>query len=333
MVLRNLSKLDLNLLHVFAAVYSEASITRAAEALNVTQPAVSNSLARLRDIFGDQLFIRAGQGIAPTPLAQNLIHPIREALISLDRTLATHERFDPRTSERIMCFSMSDFAEAVVLAPLIGAINRLGSRITVRNHFVAERDLYSGLASGEVDFAVESHPLGEADLGSRLLFRDEFVCVMRKGHPALSEALSFERYLALRHLHVSNRPRVANLVDGALSRLKCKRHVAVHVEHCLAAGAILAQSDLCLTIPMSFVEHFLPADRFAVVQRPFRMPPLQTWLYWHPASENSPAHKWVRRLLEDCFPPVREVSRSRPIIRSDDVHSETQFVPANPLAL
>lgn len=306
MVLRNLLKLDLNLLHVFEAVYSEASITRAAESLNVTQPAVSNSLARLRDIFGDPLFVRARQGIAPTPLGQTLIYPIREALISLDRTLAMHEGFDPLTSERIMSFSMSDFAEAVVLAPVIGVVNRLGSKITIRNHFSAERDLYSGLASGEIDFAVESHPLAEADLGRRLLFKDEFVCVMRKGHPALSQPLSLERYLSLKHLHISNRPRFANLVGGALSRLKRNRHVAVHVEHCLAAGAILAQSDLCLTIPTSFVERFLPADRFTVVQRPFRMPPLQTWLYWHPASESSPAHKWVRGILETCFPFVCE---------------------------
>ncbi|MEO5321980.1 LysR family transcriptional regulator [Mesorhizobium sp. CC13] len=302
MVLRNLAKLDLNLLHVFAAVYSEASITRAAETLNVTQPAVSNSLSRLRDVFGDQLFVRAGQGIAPTPLARSLIEPIRGALVALDRTLATHEPFDPLTSERILCFSMSDFAEAVVLAPLIGEINRLGSKVTVRNHFVAERDLYSGLASGEIDFAVESHPLGDPDLGNRLLFSDEFVCVMRRNHPVLSEPFGFERYLGLGHLHISNRPRIANLVDGALARLRCRRHVSVHVEHCLAAGAILAQSDLCLTIPTSFVRHFLPADRFAVVERPFRMPPLQTWLYWHPASESSPSHKWVRQLLEGCFP-------------------------------
>lgn len=309
MVLRNLAKLDLNLLHVFEAVYSEASITRAAETLNVTQPAVSNSLARLRDIFGDALFVRAGQGIAPTPLAQSLIHPIRGALIALDRTLALHERFDPLTSERIMTFSMSDFAEAVVLAPLVGEINRIGSRITVRNHFVAERELDSGLASGEIDFAVESHPLAEPGLGRRLLFRDEFVCVVRKGHPVLGESMTFEHYLELRHLHISNRPRVANLVDGAIGRLKRRREVAVHVEHCLAAQAILAQSDLCLTIPTSFVERFLPADRFEVMPRPFRMPPLQTWLYWHPASENSPAHKWVRSLLDDCFPLESEAAQ------------------------
>lgn len=309
MVLRNLSRLDLNLLHVFVAVYDETSITRAAETLNVTQPAVSNSLARLRDIFGDQLFVRAGQGIAPTPLAQTLIHPLRQALVSLDRTLATHERFDPLTSERIMSFSMSDFAEAVVLAPVIGEVSRLGSAITIRNRFVAERDLYSGLASGEIDFAVESHPLAEADLSRRLLFRDEFVCVMRKDHPALEGELSLERYLELAHLHISNRPRVANIVDGALSRLKRKRQVAVHVEHCLAAAAILSQSDLCLTIPTSFVEHFLPADRFAAVPRPFRMPPLQTWLYWHPASESSPAHQWVRAILERCFPQIGEATQ------------------------
>lgn len=302
MVLRNLAKLDLNLLHVFEAVYAEASITRAAETLNVTQPAVSNSLARLRDIFGDQLFVRARQGVAPTPLAETLIGPVREALTALDRTLARHERFDPVVSERVVCFSMSDYAEAVVLAPFVGVLNRLGSTLSVRNHFMSERSLFSGLASGEIDFAVESHPLAEPGFGQRLLFSDEFVCVMRKDHPALAGPLTIERYLALKHLHISNRPRVANLVDGALARLRHKRQVTVHVEHCLAAGAILSSSDLCLTIPTSFVRHFLGAGAFTAVPRPFRMPPLQTWLYWHPSSEGSPAHDWVRKVLDDCFP-------------------------------
>jgi DNA-binding transcriptional LysR family regulator len=301
-VLRNLAKLDLNLLHVFEAVYGEASITRAAETLNVTQPAVSNSLARLRDIFGDQLFVRARQGIAPTPLAETLIGPVREALTALDRTLARHERFDPLASERIVSFSMSDYAEAVVLGPFVGELNRLGSRLTVRNRFLAERDLFPGLASGEIDFAVESHPLAEDGFGQRLLFSDEFVCVMRRDHPAATEPFTIERYMALSHLHISNRPRFSNLVDGALARMKLKRQVTVHLEHCLAAAAILSRSDLCLTIPTSFVRHFLPEDSFVSLPRPFRMPPLQTWLYWHPASEGSPAHDWVRGALDDCFP-------------------------------
>ena len=138
--------------------------------------------------------------------------------------------------------------------------------------------------------------------GQRLLFSDEFVCVMRRGHPVATEPFTIERYMALSHLHISNRPRFANLVDGALARMKLKRQVAVHLEHCLAAAAILSRSDLCLTIPTSFVRHFLPEDGFVALSRPFRMPPLQTWLYWHPASEGSPAHDWVRGVLDDCFP-------------------------------
>lgn len=302
MILRNLAKFDLNLLQVFSAVYSESSITRAADSLNVTQPAVSNSLAKLREIFGDPLFVRARHGVAPTPLANALIHPVTEALTSLDRALAAHQCFDPAASERIMSFSMSDFAEAMILAPFVGAVNRRASRITIRNNFIAERDLCFGLASGEIDFAIESHPLREPDMGNRLLLEDEFVCVMRADHPAASGAFTLETYLALDHLHISNRPRNANLVDGALGRVRQKRRVAATLEHCLGAGAILQQSDLCLTIPRGFVSRFLSDDNFVTRPRPFRMPPLRTWLYWHPTTENSPAHNWVRQVMDDCFP-------------------------------
>ncbi|MDI6028909.1 LysR family transcriptional regulator [Corticibacterium sp. UT-5YL-CI-8] len=314
MILRNLSRIDLNLLHIFAAIYQESSITRAAEALNLSQPAVSNSLAKLRDIFGDPLFVRTANGVAPTPLAHRLAGPVREALSALQLAFGTHEAFDPEVSRRIMCFSMSDFAEAVLLSPLIGEISRLGSRIEVQNHFVSEREINTRLASGELDFAVESHPLEEPGLNRALLIEDAFVCVVRRDHPVLSGPWSLERYLALDHLHISNRPRHSNMVDGALAKEKLRRKVTVHIEHCLAVGAILASSDLCVTIPRVFIDRHLSESGFSTLPCPFAMTALQTWLYWHPATVNSAAHGWVRDTmlrLAGAVPSPRSMSLIR----------------------
>jgi len=298
MLLRNLSRIDLNLLHVFVVIHQEASITRAAEVLNLSQPAVSNRVAKLRSLFGDPLFVRAGNGVAPTPLAQRLIVPVREALSTLERAFGEHEPFDPATSHRILRFSMSDFAEAILLAPLVGELSSTGSRMKVENFFVPERDLHEKLASGELDFAIEFRPPSEPNLRRVLLMEDEFVCVMRSGHPALEGEFTLGAYLQLEHLHIFNRPRFSNLVDGALAAAKQRRRVTVSIEHCLAVGSILAMSDLCVTIPRIFVERFLPDEGFAMRPTPFPMAPLQTWLLWHPATERSPAHGWVKQIMQ-----------------------------------
>lgn len=302
MILRNLSRIDLNLLHVFVVIYQEESITRAAEALNLSQPAVSNSVAKLRDLFGDPLFVRSGNGVAPTPLSHRLIGPVRTALSTLERAFGDHEPFDPATSRRILRFSMSDFSEAVMLAPLVRELGRIGSAMEVENWFVGEREIGARLASGELDFAIESCPPSEPSLHRALLLRDEFVCVLRQGHPALQGDFTLDTYLALDHLHIYNRPRTSNLVDGALAEVRARRKVRARIEHCLGAGPILAGSDLCLTIPRVFVEHFLPGDRFVVREKPFAMPPLETWLFWHPATGSSPPHIWLRETMARLFP-------------------------------
>ncbi|TKT75731.1 LysR family transcriptional regulator [Aquamicrobium sp. LC103] len=298
MLLPNLSRIDLNLLHVFVVIYQESSITRAAEALNLSQPAVSNSVARLRDLLGDPLFVRAGNGVAPTPLAQRLIVPVRQALSTLEHAFGEHETFDPATSQRILRFSMSDFAEAVLLAPLIGEISSAGSPMEVENFYVPERELHSRLASGELDFAIEFRPPSEPNLRRLLLMEDEFVCVMRLGHPALQGDLTLDAYLRLEHLHIFNRPRFSNLVDSALAATRQRRRVSARIEHCLGVRSILEVSDLCVTIPRVFVERFLPPDAFTVRPIPFEMGPLATWLFWHPATERSPAHCWVKDAIQ-----------------------------------
>lgn len=297
MASRNLQRMDLNLFIVFEAIYDQGSITRAAEVLNVTQPAVSNNIARLRELFNDPLFIRVGKGISPTPIAHDLIGPVRQALQTFDSTFKRLDTFDPKTSDRTISVSMGDLSEVIFLTPLANKIDQLDSNIAVQNLLVPRSQLHEKLASGEIDLAIEPELLAEPSLHSQLLLQDEFVCVVRKGHSLAKKQLSLETYLALGHLNISNRPHGANPVDKALSKLNQRRRVAVRVQHSLVARDLLKDSDLSLTVPRRFVSQILGDKDFHCLDLPFVVPPLEYWLYWHTVAGENSANRWARDLM------------------------------------
>lgn len=303
MISRDILRTDLNLLVVFATIYQEKSITKAAEALHVSQPAVSASLSRLREQFNDVLFVRSKNGVTPTNLALALIGPIREGLQSIDAAFKEAEAFDPATSQRAITVSMGDLAEVLFLTPLVSKLHSLQSAMTVRNVMAPSNEVHRKLATGEVDFAVEFLDIDESSLSRRLLLRDEFVCVLRKGHPALDKKWNLKTYLALDHLHISNRPVGEGMVDNALHSIGATRHISVRVQHCLVTFQMLKQSDVCLTIPREFVNRCLGHKSFEVRPAPFDIPDLELWLYWHTICERSAAHQWIRQLLTDSVKP------------------------------
>ena len=203
MISRNLRKIDLNLFVVFSAIYDEGNITRAAEALNVTQPAVSNNIGRLREMFNDPLFVRVKSGVSPTPLARDLIGPVRKALYILDNTVKKLEEFDPRTSERTIHISMGDLAEVIILSPMVQAIRAESVGIRVHNFLSPRDNIPLKLTSGEIDFAIEPVILNDPNLYSQRIVSDNFVCVLRKGHPLVEQGLSIESYVGLDHIQAS----------------------------------------------------------------------------------------------------------------------------------
>ena len=294
MISRNLRKTDLNLFVVFSAIYDEGSITRAAEALNVTQPAVSNNISRLRDMFNDPLFVRVKSGVSPTPLARDLIGPVRKALGMLDQTVKKLEQFDPATSERTIHISMGDLAEVIILGALVHTIRAESAGIRIHNYLTPRDSIPLKLTSGEIDFAIEPVILNDANLHSQRIVSDQFVCVLRKDHPVAKNGLQIEDYVGLDHIQVSGRRSGAGFIDMELYKLKRRRQIAVRVQHYLMTHSLLRESDMAITVPGKFAQRVYSEEEFALLPLPFEAPALELWLHWHASVDDNPANRWLR---------------------------------------
>lgn len=288
----NLRSIDLNLLPVFEAIYVERSLTRASEALHLTQPAVSNALARLRRAVDDPLFVRAQQGMAPTPAAQALIGPVREALARLRLGLGQRVRFDPAVSERTFSVSASDTAAAAVAPALIGA---LAAAPRVRFHWrqTDRADVPAELASGQIDFAIDISGLTRPELDSAPLIEDRYVCALRRDHPKARRKLSMATFLALPHLAVSSRRTGRSVVDMTLAQIGERVRPVMRFQHFLPAFHVVMASDVALVAPRSMTQHY----DVAVCDLPFAAPALGLSLFWRRDVAHDSAIQWARDQL------------------------------------
>jgi DNA-binding transcriptional LysR family regulator len=286
----NLRSLDLNLLPVFEAVYVERSLTRAGEALHITQPAVSNALARLRAALGDPLFVRSGRGMQPTPAAQALIGPVREALTRLRSGLSPAEKFDPKTSDRVFNIAARDTSSSAILPGLAKRLEKAAPDIRIQCHQVERHDIPAELASGRLDFAIDIPALARPEFGSAPLMSDRLVCVLRRNHPRAKGRLTLRSFLALRHVVVSSRRTGRTLVDEALSRVGEKLRPAMRLPHYQPAFHTVMSSDLALVVPLSLARSYDVAIR----DLPFAAAQLDLLLFWRRDLGEDPAMRWLR---------------------------------------
>ena len=288
-----LDKIDLNLFKAFDTIYAERSLTRAGEILHVTQPAMSNTLRRLREAFKDQLFVRTTEGMLPTPVADNMIGRVREALQLLDSSLSAYDKFVPASSDKTFRVCMGDQAEALFLPIILNRIEKLAPNIRLRIFTLPRQDLPLELANNKIDVAIEPPLLSDPQLLSTPILNDEHICVLRKDHPMANQALDIESYLRLSHIHLSSRRRGIGQVDLALKGLGRKRQISVRAQHYLVAPLIIADTDLALSIPASLARIL----GLSGMPLPFEVPPLQLHLFWHKSADNDPANKWLRQLF------------------------------------
>lgn len=286
-----LSSIDLNLFVVFEAIYSERNLTRAAEILNVTQPAVSNALARLRAAFGDPLFARRGGAMAPTPAAQGLIGPVRQALARLRTGLDQRIAFDPLTSDRAFHIAMRDTSAATLLPVLARHLEAAAPHVHVQCHFVDRAEIALELAAGTLDLAVDIPQLARADLNSGPLFSDRYVCIMRRGHPDARRTLTLERFTAMRQIVISGRRRGRTLVEAALARMGRSINAVLRVPTLQMAMDVIRTSDLITTAPRLLARGL----DVAVRELPFDAPTVSSQLFWHRNAESDPANRWLRQ--------------------------------------
>ncbi|WP_028693597.1 LysR family transcriptional regulator [Pseudomonas cremoricolorata] len=293
----NLSKVDLNLFIVFDAIYTEANLTRAGQIVGITQPAVSNALSRLRDTFNDPLFVRTAHGMVPTPMAQNIIGPVRSALALLRTSVQESRTFTPLEANKTFRISMTDLIEAVILPPLFQRLRRLAPGVVIESFLSKRRETTKELAAGRLDFAVDAPLNTDPQVRHVKLLEDRFVCALRQGHPLADSRLTLESYLSMAHIHISSRRNGLGYVDLALGKMGVQRKVVLRSQHYLMACQVLQQSDLVMTVP----ERFARRHQLRHLPLPVEVTPLETHLYWHESTDQDPANRWMReQIIELC---------------------------------
>ena len=291
----NLANIDLNLFIVFDAIYTEGNLTRAGQIMGITQPAASNALARLRDTFNDPLFIRTAQGMMPTPLAQNIITPVRSALHLLRSSVHDSRVFDANQANKTFRLSMTDLIEDILLPATFRRLHKLAPNVRIESLLSRRRETAKELAAGHLDFAIDIPLSSDPQLLHTKLLEDRYVCAMRKDHPlSAHKNITLKQYLDAQHIHISSRRSGLGPVDLALGKIGLQRNIVLRSQHYLMAHTVLQNTDLTITAPARFAAH----HQLHSVELPITgIAPIESHLFWHANADQDPANRWMREQL------------------------------------
>lgn len=296
----NVQGLDLNLLRVFDVVLRDRSVTAAARHLGLTQPAVSNALARLRVQFDDALFVRTSSGMDATPFARELAEPVRQALALLESALAHGPGFDLATSARAFRFYMSDLGQIEFLPPLVERAQRVAPGVRLEAVALEVEDIGDALAAGALDLAVGFLPGLGPPVRRQPLFRDPYVCLMRADHPAAGARLTKKAFLEATHALVSYKGG-HRVIEEALERAGLARKIALRVPHFTVLPMVLERSDLLLILPAKIARVYERQGGFKFLPLPVPIPPADVAAHWHERFERDPGNRWLREMIMELF--------------------------------
>ncbi|MGE0312938.1 MAG: LysR family transcriptional regulator [Lautropia sp.] len=295
----NLRTFDLNLLLVFDAVLAERSISRAAQRLSLSQPTVSNALARLRTRLNDPLFTRSAGQMLPTARARALAEPIRVALDAIERGLRTPDAFAFETSEREFVIAVEDYGETVILPRFVDWVSAVAPNVRIKIRPEPAARLVNEMREGAVDLALDYFVLRDARFSSLRVLDEALLTLSRRDHPAIGERLSLETYLGLRHVALIPRTGAVPMIERALAVRGLERRIAVQVPHFMSMPALVQGSDMLCTLPRRMARYY--AEHFALRAHPLPLPVPQfpVYLVWHEAAGGDPGHRWFRENLAD----------------------------------
>ncbi|WP_284620362.1 LysR family transcriptional regulator [Aquabacterium humicola] len=301
-----LHRIDLNLLRVFDALMQEGHLTRAAERLHMSQPAVSNALARLRAQLDEPLFVRTARGMTPTASAEAMHGPVRAALRLLQDGLSPAPSFDPGRAAQRFHLAMNDYAQCSLLPPLLERIRRLAPKLVLSVEPDAADALPTRLAAGTLDLAIDYLHFDAPDLRYEPLIEEPLVVIARRGHPAIGRdrqgrpAITHARYEAAAHVTIPPRAGRGSPLEIVLGSSKVRRRIALLVPGYMAIPGVVAQSDLIGTVPRRLAEQFAPGLPLVIVPMPFRMPPVQVSLISHAQHDSSRALGWLKAQIAEA---------------------------------
>jgi DNA-binding transcriptional LysR family regulator len=294
----HIKDIDLNLLRVFDAVYRAGSVSRAAELLDLTQPAASQGLTRLRALVHDPLFVRAPGGVRPTPKAQRLAEPIRQALAVIEQALSESSGFEPAASRRTFRVHMSDIGEGRFLPELMTALREQAPGVRIETLPLPRAEIADALDAGRIDLALGFLPMVKE--AQRLqLIKDRYVVLLRRGHPFTRKKRSARELLAdLRLLEfVAVRSHADTL--RILQLLKLEDRLRLTTEHFMVLPAIVRATDLAVVMPRNIANGF--EGGYAIVEPDFPLRDFTVSLHWSRRFESDPGNRWLRGLIEALF--------------------------------
>lgn len=321
----NLSAVDLNLLVALEALLREGSVSGAARAVGLSQPAMSRALGRLRDVFEDPLLVRSGHAMVATPRARGLVEPLSEALEAVRRTLAPPGGFDPATASRDFVVGAIDTTQAVVLAPLLARIERDAPGVRLVTAPLRSADeTFVQLAGGERDLAIGRFEHLPTGLRRARVYTDEIVCLVREDHPRIGERLTMRRYLAESHLAAESSSPVERpfTIEGLLAERGLSRRVVGRVDNLAIAPFVVSGSDLVCTAPGRTIAPFARGLGLRMLAPPFAAPSFDLHLVWHARSDGDPGNRWLRDTIRSLFDEGDEAVD----------HDETSPEASNPAA-
>ncbi|MDG1121678.1 MAG: LysR family transcriptional regulator [Glaciecola sp.] len=305
----NIAKIDLNLLVYLDVLLREGSVTKAANQLSITQPAMSNGLKRLRDLFKDPLLVRTSEGMTPTKRALELQPTIRDVLSKLESSIQPETEFSPETSTRTFRIMTSDYAESTLLLELIEELNSKAPNITL--DLITPSDVtFHDVEQGRVDMAINRFDELPLSFHQKVIWYDQFACVLNRHNPRC-ENFNLEAYLSGQHIWVSktgfgigvgidpNEVQKLGWVDAELTKLGKQRQIRVFTRHYHAALQLAKTQNLIATLPSRAAKIFKDDPEIMVLPPPFDIPPIALKMAWSALLHHDAGHIWLRRLIGD----------------------------------
>lgn len=289
----------MRLLAVLQALVEERSITRAAERMFLSQPAMSRALDRLQEMFGDELLVRTKQGFEPTPRAISVCAELSYLLPKLDG-LVRGADFDPATATDVFRIAATDYAASVLFPDVVAHLAEFAPRISVQI-FPWHDGVFRQLQSNGLDLVIWANT-APSELRTEVLFQDDFMCLVRKGHPIGKKPLTLDRYLSFSHAMVTLGHQRQGIVDRTLEEMGLSRRVQLETPYFTSAAWMIENSDLILTLPKRLAQRVAKISQTRLVRPLIEFMTFRYIQVWHPRMDSYPAHQWFRRLIAEVSP-------------------------------
>lgn len=288
---------DLNLLPIFVALMEERSVTRAAERMGMTQPALSNALSRLRLMLQDQLFVRERYGIQPTPIALELSPLIAEALAQLDDAVLGQQAFDPAQAERLFTIAPNGYVEFVLVPAIVARLEKVAPGIKLRLTPYGNDLVETGVVSGTTALVLGRIVDPPDNLVVQHLMDEGLACAVRADHPAIGDAMTREQFETMKHVNIVPPGRMRAGLFQALAQQQLKRDVAISVTNFFAVAEMVAVTDYCATLPSLICRRLRHDSRLKILPAPVDLGSFPVEMAWHVRYRHDPAHRWLRALI------------------------------------